>query len=225
MRARSIFRGILGTLMYPAILFGTAGTWRWIEGWVFIAILYSSTVVLLVWLKRHDPALLAERMKGLFQPGQPLWDRVILGLFSALWLAWISVPGLDAVRYHTSDVSVALKIVGGAANVLGWLGIFWVHRANTFLAPVVRIQTEREQRVIDHGPYALVRHPMYAAFILWLPGAGLLLGSWWATALSPALILLLVVRTALEDACLARELSGYEAYQQRVRYRLIPGLW
>ncbi len=79
--------------------------------------------------------------------------------------------------------------------------------------------------MIDTGPYAWVRHPMYAAFVPWLPGAGLLLGSWWATAAAAIPILLLVVRTALEDACLARELEGYEAYRQRVRWRLVPGIW
>lgn len=225
MSARKVIRGVLGSLLYPAVLFGTAGTLAWVEGWIFLAVTGGMTIALFRWLAQHDPALLAERQKGLWQPGQPTWDRVILILFSLSWFAWLALPGLDAVRFAWSHVPLAVKLAGGVAYVLGWMGIVWTHRANTYLAPVVRVQTERDHQVIDTGPYAIVRHPMYAAFLLWMPGASLLLGSLYATAASLVPMALLGVRTYLEDECLARDLPGYAEYRTRVRHRLIPGIW
>ena len=224
MSKRTGLRILLASLLYPALLFGAAGTLAWGEGWAFLAVQALATWWLMAWLGRHDPALRAERLKGLFQPGQPLWDRVLMACFALLWLAWLVLAGLDA-RFGWSALPVWLEAVGGGLLVTGWWGIFLTHRENTFLAPVVRIQTERAHRVIDSGPYALVRHPMYAAFLLWLPGAALLLGSWAALAASAVVVLPLVIRTELEDRMLARELAGYEAYRARVRYRLVPGLW
>lgn len=224
MSARTRLRILLGSLLYPALLFIPAGTLAWSEGWVFLGVLGGMTVGIALWLKRHDPALLAERMKGIFQPGQPTWDRVLMFGFAVLWLAWLVLAGLD-VRFGWSAVPVWLEVAGGLLMVLGSWWMFAVHRANTWLASVVRIQSERDHQVVDTGPYAVVRHPMYAAFLLWTPGAALLLGSWVALALSPLIVLPLVVRTALEDATLARELAGYDEYRRRVRYRLVPGIW
>lgn len=225
MSLRTALRALLMATLYPGLLFGSAGTLRWVEGWVFLALQAALSGYLMYWLGRHDPALRAERLRGGFHPDQPRWDRVLVSWFALAWLLWLCVPGLDAVRYGPSGVLLGAQLAGGALHLLGWWGLFAVHRANTFLAPVVRIQRERGQRVIDTGPYAVVRHPMYAAFFAWIPGAGLLLGSWWAVALAPAVILPLVVRTWFEDECLARELPGYAAYRTRVRYRLLPGVW
>jgi protein-S-isoprenylcysteine O-methyltransferase Ste14 len=221
---RSLVRLVIGLLLYPGLLFGTAGTWAWPEAWAFLFIHGAATWWLMTWLRRYDPALLAERLKGMIQEGQPLWDRVLLVAFSVSWLLWLAVPGMD-VRFAWSRVPIGLELLGGGLLLLGWWGIIATHRANTFLAPVVRIQRERDHRVIDTGPYAIVRHPMYAAFLAWTPGSALLLGSWVALALTPLVVLPLIVRTALEDAVLARELDGYEAYRERVRYRLVPGVW
>ena len=221
---RSVIRLILGLLLYPGLLFGPAGTLAWPEGWVFLAIHGGLTWWLMLWLKRHDPALLAERLKGMIQPGQPLWDRALLLVFAALWLGWLTVPGFDQ-RHGWSDVPLWLQGVGGLLLLLGWWGIIATHQVNTFLAPVVRIQVERGQHVVDTGPYAIVRHPMYAALVPFTLGSALLLDSWVATALAPLVTLPLLIRTVLEDNTLARELPGYEEYRARVRYRLVPGLW
>ncbi len=225
MSTRSTLRVILGVVLYGALLFGSAGTLRWLEGWVFLAILLGATAGTGLWLQRHDPALLAERTKPLLQPGQPLWDRIIMIAFVPAWIAWFVVPGLDAVRFGWSSVGWPLKAMGAVLHIVGWAGIVWTLKANTFLAPVVRVQTEREQRVIDSGPYALVRHPMYVAVFVWLIGGSLFLGSWWGVLSCAWPIALLVVRTALEDRHLHEELAGYPEYAARVRYRLLPGLW
>lgn len=218
-------RIVFGVLAYSGLLFGSAGTLAWPEAWIFLVSLFVGVFAGGLWLKRHDPALFAERTKPLFQKGQPVWDRVILVLFASAWLGWFVVPGLDAVRYGWSHVPFAVQIMGGVLYLFGFAGIMWTMKANTFLAPVVRILSERGHQVVDTGPYAIVRHPMYVSVFLWMPGASLLLGSWWGTLFCAVPIGLLTVRTALEDRMLQRDLAGYADYARRVRYRLVPGVW
>ena len=98
-------------------------------------------------------------------------------------------------------------------------------KANSYAAPVVKIQTARGHRVVSDGPYAIVRHPMYGGALLLIVGTPLLLGSWWGLATVPVIVLLLGIRAVMEERTLARELDGYADYAARVRYRLIPGIW
>ena len=107
---------------------------------------------------------------------------------------------------------------------IGFL-FFLVYRENTFASKVVRVQKDRRQRVIDSGPYKVVRHPMYAAIILMIPAVPLALGSWWALIFAGLVDILFVVRTALEDKTLKDELPGYIDYAKKTRFRLIPGIW
>jgi protein-S-isoprenylcysteine O-methyltransferase Ste14 len=118
-----------------------------------------------------------------------------------------------------------LNILGGALVIAGFWATTLVFRENSFAAPVVRIQAERKQRVIDTGPYAFVRHPMYAAALLYLVGMPLLLGSWYGFLLVPVIVAGLAPRAVFEERLLERDLPGYADYMRRVRYRLIPGLW
>jgi len=159
------------------------------------------------------------------QRGQPKWDRIFLLTFILIWCAWLVLMALDAQRWHTSDVPRSLNVVGGALVIAGFLATAVVLRENSFAAPVVRVQTERGQRVIDTGPYAVVRHPMYAAAVLYLSGIPLLLGSWYGLLMVPLMIAAMAPRAVLEERLLKRELPGYADYMRRVRRRLIPGLW
>jgi protein-S-isoprenylcysteine O-methyltransferase Ste14 len=212
-------------VVFVVLLFGSAGTFKWSAAWVFLALFFSSIVFITGMLARNDPALLAERMKPPIQKGQPLWDKVILLVFIVLFAMWLILMGLDAVRFGWSVMPMWLQGIGA----VGFAVSMWIsHRTmqeNTFLAPVVRIQTERGQRVVSTGPYAVVRHPLYAAALLLLPSTALLLGSWLGLAATIVLAAGLVVRTALEDRKLQRELPGYREYTQRVRHRLIPRIW
>jgi protein-S-isoprenylcysteine O-methyltransferase Ste14 len=115
--------------------------------------------------------------------------------------------------------------VGYVLLCVGWGGSIWVYAVNRFAEPTVRIQTDRGQTVIDTGPYAIVRHPLYMWSLLLFPAFPLALGSYWALVPGALAALVLVVRTALEDRTLQRELPGYAEYAQRVRYRLVPGIW
>jgi len=207
------------------LLFWAAGNWLWTQAWVFTAIFVLGSLGFGAWLIRRDPALLASRLAPLPQPGQPLWDKIFLMTFILIWFAWLVLMGLDAQRWHTSDMPLALNILGGVLVIAGFLATMVVFRANSFAAPVVRVQGERGQRVIDTGPYAFVRHPMYAAALLYLIGIPLLLGSWYGLFVVPLFVVGLAPRAVSEERLLKRGLPGYADYMKRVRYRLIPGLW
>jgi protein-S-isoprenylcysteine O-methyltransferase Ste14 len=208
-----------------AFLFVPAGTLDWPEAWVLLAEFGVLGLISGYLIAQHDPELLRERMRSPIQGDQKSWDKILLPIVFALWLAQYVVIALDAVRYHTSEVPLWLKVVGALAIAFGLYVFHIVMRANTFAAPVVKIQTERKHQVIDTGPYAYVRHPMYAGAIPLLVGTPLLLGSWRGLAVSLVLIVIFAVRAVLEEEMLRSELAGYDAYAARVRWRLVPGVW
>jgi len=212
-------------LVLSALLFGAAGTILWSAGWVYLILFFIGALWITRRLMRRDPALLAERMKSPVQSGQPFWDKAFILAMAAAWCGWLALMGLDAVRFRWSAMPVWVQCAGGALMLLSF-GLFGrVIRENTFLAAAVRIQTERGHRVISTGPYALVRHPLYAAMLVYLPATALLLGSWYGLAVSCMLSGGFVFRTAMEDRELRRSLEGYAAYAARVRYRLVPFVW
>ena len=211
-------------LLFGGPLFLAAGTLMWPAGWVFVAVstFGSLSVGLAMW--RSDRGLLAERLKPLVQAGQPIWDRLILLAFSISLVGWFVVMGLDH-RFGWSAMPVAVTIIGGLIDLGVWLTMEFVVRANTFLAPVVKIQHERDHKVVSGGPYGVVRHPMYAAQIAYFFASALLLGSWWGLVPAALLTVVLAVRVPLEEGMLRSSLDGYDAYMARVRYRLFPGVW
>ena len=225
MNARAWVGLVKGILMCAVPLFGGAGTLAWPAGWAFLAFIFGSGLAIMLDLARRDPALLEERMKPLVQEGQPRWDRILLSAFFAGWIGWLALMGVDAVRFGWSAMPLWLQWVGGAGVALSMWILHRIFRENTFLAAVVRIQKEREHRVVSTGPYAVVRHPMYASALILLAASALLLGSWWGLAGAFALGAVLALRTALEDRELQRGLPGYPDYATRVRYRLVPLIW
>jgi protein-S-isoprenylcysteine O-methyltransferase Ste14 len=140
-------------------------------------------------------------------------------------VAIFPVAGLDAGRFHWSHVPLGVVVLGYVLFCIGYFLSIWVYRVNRFAEPTVRIQTDRGQRVIDTGPYALVRHPLYLGALLMWAGIPLSLGSLWALLPGALGAVVLVVRTILEDRTLQAELPGYQDYTHRVRHRLIPGVW
>jgi protein-S-isoprenylcysteine O-methyltransferase Ste14 len=133
--------------------------------------------------------------------------------------------GLDAKRFHWSGVPLALQITGFGLICLGGYVVWLTFKENSYAAPVIKIQKERGHLVVSTGPYAHVRHPMYAGALLFIAGMPLLLGSWWGFAAGAVLTLLIAVRAVLEERTLAAELAGYADYAARVRYRLVPRVW
>jgi protein-S-isoprenylcysteine O-methyltransferase Ste14 len=214
---------VVGTLLvFGAILFGLAGRLDWAEAWAFLVIYLLGILANGLWTLRHNPELINER--GRIGKNAKSWDKVI-GVFYTLFLVAIMVlSGLDA-RFAWSAAPLWVKILGGIAFIVSLALTFWAMTANTFLTTLVRIQDERGHTTVTGGPYRFVRHPMYAGILFMSWGMPLLLGSWWALVPGVLIIALFVVRTSLEDRTLQEELVGYKDYAQKVRYRLIPGIW
>ena len=211
--------------VFAALLFVCAGTLLWPAGWAFMALFFGFALAIVVWLARKEPELLAERMSSPMQRGQPLWDKVFVVAVMVLFVAWLILMPLDAVRFGWSDVPGWLQLLGALGVVVSLYIMFLTFRENAYLALVVKVQQERGQSVVSTGPYRYVRHPMYASTFLFFPGSALLLGSWWGLLLCVVLLGLLVWRIPLEERTLENGLDGYDEYARKVRYRLIPRVW
>jgi protein-S-isoprenylcysteine O-methyltransferase Ste14 len=222
---RVIWQSIVGLAIMAALLFLPAGTLSWPAAWVYLIEITITSLAITLWLVRHNPALLAERISPLIQRDQKRWDKVLMTALIFLWCAWFVLIGLDAVRYGWSEMPFWVQVLGALGLIAAMYIMFLAMRANSFAAPVVKIQAERGHRVVSDGPYAIVRHPMYGGALLLIVGTPLLLGSWWGLALAPIIVLLLGGRAVMEERTLARELEGYEEYAARVRYRMIPLIW
>src|SRR5262245_35556780 len=205
-------------------LFLPAGTWMWTRGWLFVFVIVVASILSTFYLRRVNPDVIAGRFSR--HKGTKPWD-LTLGVMIGLptLLAIPIVAALDDGRYHWLPVPWWGCVLGYILVIIGMVGLIWAESVNKFFEPCVRVQTDRGHRVIDTGPYALVRHPGYVSAFLAYIGMPLALGSLWA--LIPAVLAcwLLVLRTVLEDRILREELAGYEEYAHRVPYRLIPGVW
>ncbi len=225
MVARLIVQTILWIAFMAALLFIPAGTLRWPGAWVFLAEMGVGGLAIGLWLARHDPSLLAERLAPPLQERQAAWDKLLMPGILVLWCAWLVFMALDAARWRLSDVPLWLQGIGALGPAASLYIGYRVFRENPYAAPVVKVQKERGQKVVTTGPYRVVRHPMYGGAVLFFLGMPLLLGSWYGLALTPVMTALLAVRAQIEERTLRRELEGYAEYADRVRYRLIPGVW
>jgi protein-S-isoprenylcysteine O-methyltransferase Ste14 len=213
-------------LLWPALVLFLAGDWRWREGWIFGGWFLAVCASTIAWLYRKDPALLAERYRMPGSGGQSQRDKIIVYLLVVGFIAWIVFMPLDARRFRwTPQLPLTVEFIGGTLLVLSWVLLFRSFTDNPFLSPLVRVQTEREHRVVSTGVYGLVRHPMYLGAILMFVGGPLVTGAASALAVGVALSLLLAVRIVEEEKLLASKLSGYDDYRRRVRYRLLPFVW
>ncbi len=211
-------------IIMSAALFGSAGTWNWPEAWILLFILYSSGIGVAVWLKKNNPELFEARMKPLKKTAKS-WDKVIVVLATAAFIPLLVLPGLDAVRYQWSETSLNVTIVAFASIIISMAFASWSMRENRFATRSVEIQRERGHEVVTSGPYQYVRHPMYVGIVILYLSVPLALGSLWGLIPGAVLATIFVVRTHLEDRMLHEELEGYVAYAERVRYRLVPGIW
>jgi protein-S-isoprenylcysteine O-methyltransferase Ste14 len=209
-------------LVMAALLFVSAGTLHYWQAWTYLAVYFGASIAITLYLVKKDPALLARRMSGgPFAEKEPA-QRVIMSIASLGFIALAIVPALDH-RFGWSHVPVYAVLLGDLVMLLGWLGIFFVFRENSFASAT--IQSSADQRVISTGPYAWVRHPMYAAALVMLLGISPALGSWWGIPIVIAILPALIWRLEDEERFLVQNLAGYPEYQGRVRYRLLPLVW
>jgi protein-S-isoprenylcysteine O-methyltransferase Ste14 len=208
-------------IVVAAALFLSSGRIDWWMAWIYIGLMIVHMVIILSLI---DPDLIEERTK--IKKDAKKWDRIIVLLM--VWvgpLAALIVAGLDMRHGWTLPLSLTLQILGIVFIVLGYVLGEWAMVKNRFFSAVVRIQKDRGHKVITDGPYHYIRHPGYVAGILGALGTPLLLGSYWAYIPFGFMIVVIVIRTALEDRTLHNELEGYREYASETRYRLFPGIW
>jgi protein-S-isoprenylcysteine O-methyltransferase Ste14 len=220
---RFIIREIMGVVILGVILFWSAGTMNWPMAWALIAIVFAWTMgTLLVAVQRH-PQLLAERTGP--GKGAKSTDAAIMGVVGLMTIGRNVLAGLD-LRYGWSQViPLGVQVVMLVLAALGYALVIWATASNPFFSQIVRIQKERGHHVATGGPYRYVRHPGYVGSIVHELSAPILLGSLWALIPGVVILLLFIIRTALEDRTLLEELNGYKEYSNKVRFRLIPGIW
>jgi protein-S-isoprenylcysteine O-methyltransferase Ste14 len=211
-------------VLFALALFLPAGTLIWPAGWVFLVLFFGFFLAINLWLYRHNPALMQERL-NLARPDQKGWDKLLFPLLLVYTFAWLIFMSLDAARFHWSQVSVWVQVFGAAVLVFSFHLLFLTFRENAYLSPVVRIQAERGHAVVSTGPYHTVRHPMYAAILVFMVGTSLSLGSYYGVLVGLVFIAVLARRAVLEERTLRTELAGYADYMAKVRYRLVPYLW
>jgi protein-S-isoprenylcysteine O-methyltransferase Ste14 len=215
-----VWLGVMG-----AVLFAAAGRIAWPAAWLYLLEVGVLGLWAGVWLAHYDPALLAERLSLFVQPAQSRWDKLFMLCAGVGWFGWLVLMGIDAGRMHRSAMPLWLNVCGALAIFICIVATCAVFRANSYAAPVIKIQTDRGHKVSDSGPYAYVRHPMYSAAILFLASTPLMLGSWWGLACVPLLVAGIGYRAVLEERTLIAGLEGYADYAARVHYRFVPHVW
>jgi protein-S-isoprenylcysteine O-methyltransferase Ste14 len=205
-----------------AALFGPARSVEYWQAWVFLAVFATASALITVDLARRDPALLARRVQA-GPAAEPMpRQKWIQGVASLAYLAVFVVAGFDH-REGWSHVPVAAAIAGDALVALGMFVVFRVFRANSFTSAVVDVA--RDQPLVSTGPYAVVRHPMYAGALVMMAGVPIALGSWWGLVPAAAMVAVIVARLLDEEELLAARLPGYAEYRLRVTHRLVPRVW
>jgi protein-S-isoprenylcysteine O-methyltransferase Ste14 len=221
---RTIGQALLGIVLTAAFLFGTAGTWRWWNGWAYLGIFVVVGVTLTATVYRKSPDLVLERKTA--GKKAKAWDRVLAPVVGRLLpFATLLLAALDRRFAWTYSVSAAASLLAFAVVVGASVLTFWAMASNRFFSSYVRIQADRGHGVVAHGPYAWVRHPGYTGAIVFGLASPILLGSLVAFWVGVATVPLWIARTILEDRTLQDELSGYREYAAKVRYRLIPSVW
>jgi protein-S-isoprenylcysteine O-methyltransferase Ste14 len=221
---RWLVRETLGNLFLIAILFGIVGRWDWWMGWALsgMYIIWSASIAILI--LPVNPAMLAERAHP--HKGTKKWDMALLAVMGLLMIVEYVTASLDVRLGWSPQLPFTLQIIGLVVAVLGHDFLFvWAMVSNAFFVATVRIQTDRQHTVASNGPYRYVRHPGYLGAMLLHLGTPFMLNSLWAIIPAGLTILVLIVRTIFEDKTLQTELPGYAEYAERVRFRLLPGVW
>jgi protein-S-isoprenylcysteine O-methyltransferase Ste14 len=209
-------------LVMTALIFIPAWTLDYWQAWAFLAVYSAACVAITLYLMRQDPELLARRMSGGPWAEKEPAQKIIMSLASAGYIGLIAIPALD-LRFAWSHLPPFAALAGDALVALGFLGVFFVFRENSFGSATIELAPDK--KVISTGPYAWVRHPMYAAGLVLLLGIPIALDSLWGVLVFGAILPALLWRLFDEEKFLAANLPGYREYQSRVKYRLMPGVF
>ena len=205
-----------------ALIFAAAGDFRFWQAWVFLATFFGASALVTQYLIVNDLALLERRIKGGPTEETEPTQRLIMVFMSIGFVALIVVPGLDH-RFGWSQAPAIVALLGDALIAVGFFVVFLVFRQNSFASSTIRVA--EGQTLVSTGPYAIVRHPMYAGALIYLVGTPLALGSYWGLAVLALMVPILIWRLVDEERVLEQRLPGYSEYKRVVRYRLLPGVF
>ncbi len=220
---RYAVRETMGLVVMGVALFWSAGRIGWWPAWGALAVMAGWIAATAVVIFRLNPELAAERLGP--RRGAKRWDTAIMSVVGLVQLGRYVVAGLDQRHGWTAGFPVAVQIAALILCALNYALFVWATAVNRFFSQIMRVQVERGHKVVTGGPYRYVRHPAYLGAILYELAVPVLLASWWSLLVSGVNVVLLVLRTALEDRALLVELAGYEEYAQGVRYRLLQRIW
>lgn len=210
---------LLGLVLVGAILFLPAGSFAFMSGWLFIALLFIPMIFLGVALFVKAPDLLEKRLGAKEKEDT---QKGVVALSGLLFLAGFIVAGLD-YRFGWSHVPTWLVITASVVLLVSYALYAEVMRENAYLSRTVEVQ--EGQKVVSTGLYGIVRHPMYAVTVWLFLSIPLVLGSFWSLLCFAHYPILIVVRILNEEKVLTAGLAGYADYKKKVKYRLIPFIW
>jgi protein-S-isoprenylcysteine O-methyltransferase Ste14 len=214
---------LLATLIsFAALILLPAWTIDYWQAWIFLAVFGLSSLISTVYLMIKDPRLLERRMHSGPVAETSTVQKVAMSAASIAFIALLVVPGLDH-RLHWSSVSPGTAIGGDVLIAIGWAIIFFVMIQNPFASATIELAAG--QRVASTGFYAHVRHPMYAAGLLYITGVPIALGSWWGLVAMVLMVPAILLRLLDEERFLVKNLPGYAEYAATVKYRLLPFIW
>ena len=207
-----------------AVFYASAGRTGIPRSWFLFCAAFVYFVASNLALYRYNPGLLIQRLK-IRREGSKTWDEVLVRISNLTALLLVpAVAGLDVGRYGWSSLGLPYAVMGVVFLIVSSVLLNWAMIENPYFEPTVRIQNDRDHKVVTTGPYAIVRHPGYLSGILWIASVPLILGSLYALAPFVLYTVLMTLRTYLEDRTLQEELPGYNEYAERVKYRLFPGI-
>jgi protein-S-isoprenylcysteine O-methyltransferase Ste14 len=222
LNVRALRQSVVGLVLMGLVLFVPAGTLAYWQAWVFLGLFTGASAVITVYLAIHAPDLLERRMRVGPAAETERTQKIAVSVALAGFVVLLVVPAFDR-RFGWSRLPAVISLAGDALIALSFVGFWRVMKENRFSAATVQIAGD--QRVISSGPYALVRHPMYAAAVPMIVAIPLALGSWWGLLGLVLFFPALIWRLLDEEAFLTRSLPGYREYAERVRYRLVPFVW
>lgn len=217
---KRLIQTVLTLLFQGIILFLSAWTIKWIWAWIFIL---TGVLILIINMVVIPSEVIEER--GRKKENVKKWDKILTTINSFPYIGIYILSGLDYRFNWSINFNISIHITGLLFFILGAMIFTWSMVSNKFFSTMVRIQTEREHQVATTGPYKIIRHPGYVGFILMSLATPISLGSLYGLIMSGFVVVILIIRTALEDRTLKNELTGYLEYSKKVKYRLIPFIW
>ncbi len=209
----------LAIIVTGLMLFLPAGSLNYWQAWLFMVTLFIPFFFLAIYFLKHDPELLKRRMKFKEKEAQQI---LIIKLANIFFFIGFLIPGFD-YRFGWSNVPVFLVVLSNLVIFAGILLIFFVYKENSYTSRIIHV--EKRQKVVTTGPYSIIRHPMYLGVIMMFISIPTALGSYWALLFFIPVIALIFFRTLNEEKVLLRDLKGYAKYMQKVKYKLVPGVW